>query len=90
MNKILILTTEGCEACDIAKSKVEEAIFMCKVQIKLEVKDWHEMTREFIVSHKIKDFPAVLYMINGKVVNKAIGTYPSIIYLRWIDIYFKK
>ncbi len=90
MNKILILTTEGCEGCSIVKTIINELISACKVDIKLEIKDWHEMTRDFIVSHKIKDFPAVLYIINGKVVNKAIGTYPSAVYLRWIDIYFKK
>ena len=90
MNKILILTTEGCEACDIAKRNIEIALTQTSVEIKVEVKDWHEMTRDFIVSHKIKDFPAVLYMINGKVVNKAIGSYPSAVYLRWIDLYFKK
>ena len=35
MNKILILTTEGCEACDIAKSKVEEAILKSYLSILL-------------------------------------------------------
>lgn len=89
MNKILILTTEGCEACDIAKNNVELAIKQTDAKINIEVKDWHEMTRDFIVSHKIKDFPAVLYQINGKVINKAIGSYPSAVYLRWIDMYFK-
>lgn len=90
MNKILILTTEGCEACDIAKNNIDIALTQTSIEIKLEVKDWHEMTRDFILSNKIKDFPAVLYIINGKVVNKAIGSYPSAVYLRWIDVFFKK
>lgn len=90
MNSILILTTEGCEACDIAKNNIDIALTQTSIEIKVEVKDWHEMTRDFILSNKIKDFPAVLYMINCKVVNKAIGSYPSAVYLRWIDVFFKK
>lgn len=90
MNKILILTTEGCEACDIANHNVDIAIFQSNEEIEKEVKDWHEEKREFIVKSKIKDFPTVLYFVDGRLVNKAVGTYPSAVYLRWIDIYFKK
>lgn len=90
MNKILILTTEGCEACDIAKRNVDIAVLQANVEIETESKDWHEEKREFIVKNKIKDFPAVLYFVNDRLVNKAIGSYPSAVYLRWIDMYFKK
>ena len=89
MNKILILTTEGCEACDIAKHNVEIAIFQSNKEIEKEVKDWHEEKREFIVKNKIKDFPTVMYFVNERLVNKVVGSYPSAVYLRWIDIYFK-
>lgn len=90
MNKILILTTEGCEACDIAKRNVDIAVLQANVEIETESKDWYEEKREFIVKNKIKDFPAVLYFVNDRLVNKAIGSYPSAVYLRWIDMYFKK
>ena len=89
MNKILILTTEGCEACDIAKRNVDMAIFQSNKEIETEVKDWHEEKREFLVKNKIKDFPAVLYFVDEGLVNKAVGSYPSVVYLRWIDMYFK-
>ena len=29
------------------------------------------------------------YYIDDKVIKKAVGTYPSAVYLRWIDMYFK-
>lgn len=90
MNKILILTTEGCDACAIAKRNVDIALNQTSVEIEVEVKDWHEMTRNFILKNKVKDFPAVLYFVDDKLVNKAIGSYPSAVYLRWIDLYFKK
>ena len=90
MFKILILTTEGCEACDIAKCNVNAAIVQSSnIEITREVKDWHEMDKSFINANKIKDFPAVLYICDDIVVNKTIGTYPSIVYLRWINMYFK-
>ena len=89
MNKILILTTEGCEACSIASCNIESAILQANVDIEKEVKDWHDEKREVIIANKVKDFPTVLYYIDDKVIKKAVGTYPSAVYLRWIDMYFK-
>lgn len=89
MNKILILTTEGCEGCYIAKQNVELAILRTSKDITVESKDWHNCPKNIIVKHKIKDFPAVLYYVDDKVVNKAIGSYPVAVYVRWIDMYFK-
>lgn len=90
MNKILILTTEGCEGCYIAKQNVELALLRTSKDIKVEIKDWHKIKKDFITLHEIKDFPTVLYLVNNKVVNKAIGSYPIAVYVRWIDMYFKR
>jgi hypothetical protein len=90
MNKILIITTEGCEACEIAVKNVDYAIFQTsRVEVESEVNDWHDIKRDFIVKQHIKDFPTVVYMIDERVIHKAIGTYPTAVYLRWIDMYFK-
>ena len=89
MNKILILTTEGCEACEIAKRNVDVAIVQASQEIEIEVKDWHSVSKDLIVKNKVKDFPTVLYIIDDKVIHKAVGSYPSAVYLRWIDMYFK-
>lgn len=89
MNKILIITTEGCEACEIAKANINEAVNKSNVSINIDTEDWHKLTKKFIISNKIKDFPAALYMVDGNVVNKAIGTYPVVVYLHWIKLYFK-
>lgn len=90
MNKILIITTEGCEACSIAKCNINAAIVQSSIDIDVEDKDWHDINRKFIITNKIKDFPTVIYFVDDKIVNKTVGTYPSAVYLRWIDIYFKK
>ena len=89
MNKILILTTEGCEACKIAQRNVGVAIVQARQEIEIEVKDWHSVDKDLIVKNKVKDFPTVLYIIDDKVIHKAVGSYPSAVYLRWIDMYFK-
>lgn len=89
MYKILIVTTEGCEACDIAINNVTNAVLQSSVKIENEVKDWHNCTRNFIVDNKIRDYPAVVYLDDKKVIKIAIGTYPTAIYLRWIDMFFK-
>lgn len=88
MNKILVLTTEGCEACTIAEANVKNAIKQSDKKIVVCVSDWKEVSRDFIRDNNIKDFPAVIYLIGKTVVNKTYGTYPQAVYLRWIDMYF--
>ena len=89
MYKIVIVTTEGCEACNIAQRNVDVAIVQARQDIEIEVKDWHNIEKDLIVKNKVKDFPTVLYFIDDKVIHKAVGSYPSAVYLRWIDMYFK-
>ena len=89
MNKILILTTEGCEACTIAEANVDIAMSQATTEIMIQVDDWHKVSKDFIIKNHIKDFPTVLYIIDDKVIHKAVGSYPSAVYLRWIDMYFK-
>lgn len=88
MNKILVITTKGCEACDIAIQNIKQAVYQSSKDIYVESRDWHDLHRNFIVAHKVKDYPTILYMIDSNVVNKVCGTYPIAVYLRWIDIYF--
>ena len=89
MYKIVIITTEGCEACEIAKRNVDIAMSQATTEIMIQVNDWHKVSKDLIVKNKVKDFPTVLYIIDDKVIHKAVGSYPSAVYLRWIDMYFK-
>lgn len=89
MNKILVLTTEGCEACAITETNVKNAIKQSDKKITVCVSNWKEVSRDFIRNNNIKDFPAVIYLIGKTVVNKTYGTYPVPVYIRWIDMYFK-
>ena len=86
-NKILIITTEGCEGCYIARKNVDFAIFQSSKEITKEVKDRDEV-KDLIKQNRIKDFPAVLYYVDDIIKHKAIGSYSTAVYLRWIDMYF--
>lgn len=88
MYEILIITTEGCEACNIAKNNVNNAFLQTSKKVKVTVKDRTEVS-DIIKKYKIKDFPTVIYFVNGVVKYKATGSYPSAVYLRWIDLHFK-
>lgn len=90
MNKILIITTKGCEACEIAKHNIEIAVMQASANITIQTEDWQNVSKDLISKNRINDFPTVLYLIDKNVINKAVGSYPSAVYLRWIDMYFKK
>ena len=89
MYKIVIITTTGCEACNIAEDNITAAVAQSNIEIAIESKDFHEFSKKEQKEYKLKDYPTVLYFIGGKVVCTAIGTYPIPVYLRWIDMYFK-
>lgn len=89
MNKILLITTEGCEGCVIAKRNIEEAIKQSKKSITFEVRECKEVTKKYIRTFGIKDFPAILFFKDDEFKFKKIGSVPSVVVLRWIDINFK-
>lgn len=89
MNKILIITTKGCEACEIAKRNLEIAILQCNADVTIETKDYNDVDKYFLKKNGVKDYPTVFYIVDDKVSHKAIGSFPSAVYLRWMDMYFK-
>lgn len=89
MYKIVIVTTTNCEACKIAENNVRQAVAQTDKEIEVEVKDWKEIGRSTLVLNNISDYPAVIYYANDNIVTSSVGTYPSPVYLRWIDIHFK-
>ena len=89
MYKIVIVTTEGCEACNIAEDNITAAVAQSSVDVDIIVKDFHEFNKKEQKIYRLKDYPTVLYFVNNEVVHRAVGTYPIPVYLRWIDVYFK-
>lgn len=89
MYKIVIVTTEGCEACNIAEDNITAAVAQSSVDVDIIIKDFHEYNKKEQKIYRLKDYPTVLYFVNNEVVHRAVGTYPVPVYLRWIDVYFK-
>ena len=89
MYKIVIVTTEGCEACAIAEDNIFAAVSQSSINVDVEIKDFHEFSKPEQKQYGLKDYPTILYFVNNKVVYTAVGTYPIAVYLRWIDMYFK-
>lgn len=88
MNKIILITTKGCEGCTIARNSIKDAISKTKKSITFEEKDITEVNKEFIKTFRIEDFPAILLFKDKKLKLNWIGSVPSIVILRWIDINF--
>ena len=93
---IILLTTAGCEGCQIMHSNTLEAINISHKDIEFKrvdmLKDTKE-TEQYCKKFGITDFPTILMFNNNK--NSEIpeyrytGSMPVSVVLRWIDIHFK-
>ena len=89
MYKIVIVTTEGCEACNIAEDNITASVAQSSVDVDIIVKDFHKFNSKEQKLYKLRDYPTVLYFANDTLVYNSVGTYPVPVYIRWIDMYFK-
>ena len=90
MNRIMLITTKGCEGCTIARNSIKDAISQTKKSISFEEIDVNEVNKKFLKTFDIEDFPAILFFKDKKLKFKRIGSVPSIVILRWIDINFNQ
>lgn len=88
MNKIMLITTEGCQGCAIARNSIKDAISQTKKSITFEERNSTEVKKKFLRTFGIIDFPAILFFKDEELKVKKIGSVPSIVILRWIDINF--
>ena len=87
-NKIVLVTTKGCEGCVIAKYVIKDAISEHSKTIDFEQQTLEEFGKQRLTKLKIRDFPAILFYKNDVLVHKHTGTAPLIFFLRWFDVYF--
>lgn len=76
MNRVLVITTEGCEGCEIMKCIVSNAYLEAKIEnTSFGYYDFQENEVESIVNeNNIKDFPTTLLIKDNKVVDKILGS----------------
>lgn len=87
MKQIVLVTSEGCEACAIMRKNCVEAINETSKVIDFKEKDISEYSKHFLAKHNITDVPTTLLMNNGEVKYKYTGTRPKIVILRWTDVW---
>lgn len=87
-NKVILVTTKGCEGCVIAHKLIKEAIDEHSKTISFEQRTFAEFGKQRLNEMKIRDFPAILFYKDDILVYKHIGTAPLIFFLRWFDVYF--
>ena len=83
----MLITTKGCEACDIMKNNILEALVSTTKDISVEVKDREDVSKEELKRLNVTDFPTILFYNNDVLKYKYSGTRPTVVILRWIDIY---
>ena len=89
MNKIVLVTTKGCEGCNIMHKSIKQALDCTSKKIEYVVKDITELTKEEKSKLKTYDFPTTLFYKNDRITRQEVGTRPYIVVVRWIDVDFK-
>ena len=75
-SKLLLIVTEGCEACKIANNLTEAAISNSNVDIVYEVTDVKQASSALLKEAKVKDFPTTILLKDDKIVDSYSGTKP--------------
>lgn len=86
--KLVIVTTEGCQACSMVIENVKEAMINTTKVVTVEVKDKDEVGRKYLKYHNITDFPTLLFFVNERVKYKVSGNKHKNMILRWVDLHF--
>ena len=75
-SKLLLIVTEGCEACRIANNLTEAAISNSNVDIVYEVTDVTQASSALLKKAKVKDFPTTILIKDGEIIDSYSGTKP--------------
>lgn len=89
MNKIVLVTTKGCEGCSIMRNSIKQALNNTSKKIEFVIKDITELTKEEKSKLKTSDFPTTIFYRNNRITRQEVGTRPYIVVVRWIDVDFK-
>lgn len=89
MNKIVLITTKGCEGCSIMNKSIKYALNNTSKKIEYVIKDITELDKKEKSKLKTFDFPTTVFYKNNRITRQEIGSRPYIVVLRWIDVDFK-
>lgn len=89
MNKITLVTSEGCLGCQVMKSSIKAAIAKTKVDIDIEEIDISRVSKDMIRKFHIYDTPCAIFYKDDKYLFKKIGSVPSVVVVQWINVHYK-
>jgi hypothetical protein len=89
MNKITLITSEGCLGCEVMKTSIKSAIEKTKVDIEIEEMDINNTPKDIIRRFHIDDTPCAIFFRNNKYLFKKIGSVPAVVVVQWINVHYK-
>ena len=89
MNKITLITSEGCLGCEVMKASIKSAIEKTKVDIEIEEMDIKNTSKYIIRRFNITDTPCAIFFRNDKYLFKKIGSVPAVVVVQWINVHYK-
>ena len=89
MNKITLITSEGCLGCEVMRASIKTAIEKTKVDIEIEEMDINNTPKKIIKQFHIDDTPCAIFFKNNKYLFKKIGSVPAVVVVQWINVNYK-
>lgn len=87
-SKLLLIVTEGCEACRIANNLTKTAIAKSNVNTIYEVTDVTQASSALLKEAKVKDFPTTILLKDDKIIDSYSGTKPIAFIERKLKLLF--
>lgn len=75
-SKLLLIVTQGCEACAIAHNLTESAIKFSNIDIDYQVVDVVQAPPSLLKEARVKDFPTTILLKDDKIIDSYSGTKP--------------
>ena len=89
MNKVTLITSEGCLGCEVMKKSIKEAMLKTKVSLEIEELDICKVNNTFIKKFHIDDTPCAIFFKDNKYLFKKIGSVPTVVVVQWINVHYK-
>lgn len=89
MNKVTLITSEGCLGCEVMKNSIKAAIEKTKVDLYIDEQDINKVNKMFIKKFHIDDTPCAIFFRDDKYLFKKIGSVPSVVVIQWINVHYK-
>ena len=87
MNKITLITSEGCLGCEVMRASIKAAIEKTNVDITVEEIDITNTPKKIIKEFHVEDTPCAIFFRNNKYLFKKIGSVPTVVVVQWINVH---